>query len=77
LVICNFTPVPRIDYRVGVPDGLTTWREVLNTDSVFYGGSNVGNGVGLLQAEAIPAQGRARSLALTLPPLATLFLLPA
>jgi 1,4-alpha-glucan branching enzyme len=70
LVICNFTPVPRHEYRVGVPlPG--TWRECVNTDSAIYGGSNMGNG-GAAAAEAIPAHGQPHSLRLTLPPLATL-----
>ncbi len=78
IVVCNFTPVPRHDARIGVPDdGAERWREALNTDSRHYGGSDVGNGGGALHAEAIPAQGCARSLSLTLPPLATIVLLPA
>jgi len=78
IVVCNFTPVPRHDARIGVPDdGATHWREALNTDSRHYGGSDVGNGGGALHADAIPAQGCARSLSLTLPPLATIVLLPA
>jgi len=75
LVICNFTPVPRHGYRLGLPNAHPQWREALNTDAARYGGSNVGNG--RLMAEPVAAQGRALSLSLTLPPLATLFLLPA
>ena len=72
LVICNFAPAPRYDYRIGVPhDG--AWSEVLNTDASGYGGSNVGNG-GALQADALPSHGFPASLSLTLPPLATLIL---
>ena len=74
VAVCNFTPVPRHGYRVGVPGG-GRWREVLNTDSAYYGGSNVGN-AGMLEAHAHPAHGRTHSLALTLPPLATLLLEP-
>jgi 1,4-alpha-glucan branching enzyme len=77
IVICNFTPVPRHGYRLPLPDGVDVWREVLNTDSAFYGGSDAGNGGRELRAESVSAAGRARSLQLTLPPLGTLFLLPA
>jgi 1,4-alpha-glucan branching enzyme len=71
-VICNFTPMVRERYRVGVPLG-GLWTEVLNTDSRFYGGSDVGN---QSRVDAIdrPQHGRPASLELTLPPLATLVL---
>jgi 1,4-alpha-glucan branching enzyme len=72
LVICNFTPVPREQYRVGVPVG-GFWRELLNSDAREYGGSGIGN-MGGVHAEAQPAHGRPFSLRLTLPPLAALFL---
>jgi 1,4-alpha-glucan branching enzyme len=68
IVICNFTPVPREHYRLGVPEKCF-YREVLNSDSTYYGGSNVGNGEGL-QAEDRPSHGRPWSVELTLPPLA-------
>ncbi|MCP4382247.1 MAG: 1,4-alpha-glucan branching protein GlgB [Hyphomicrobiales bacterium] len=72
LVLCNFTPVVRENYRVGVPrEG--HWAERLNTDSESYGGSNVGNAGGL-QAVQTPWHGRPASLALTLPPLSTVIL---
>jgi 1,4-alpha-glucan branching enzyme len=71
-VICNFTPVPRLGYRVGLPDA-GRWKEILNSDSEIYGGSNVGNFGGIF-AEMRPAHGFAASAALTLPPLSTLFL---
>lgn len=73
-VVCvvNFTPVVRKDYRVGVPRG-GYYRELLNTDSEVYGGSNVGNAGGVV-SEEIPAHGFPASLGLTLPPLACLFL---
>ena len=78
IVISNFTPVPRSDYLVGIPDDATSaWREALNTDSRHYGGSDLGNGAGVLQVEDIPAHGHRRSIRLTLPPLSTLFLVPA
>jgi 1,4-alpha-glucan branching enzyme len=69
LIACNFTPVPRHGYRVGVPlPGF--WREVINTDAEIYGGSNVGNSGGV-RAEELSSHGRMHSLSLTLPPLAT------
>jgi 1,4-alpha-glucan branching enzyme len=72
LAICNMTPVPRHHYRVGVPQpGL--WREIFNSDSAFYGGSNIGN-AGMVKADAVASHGQAQSIELTLPPLATLFL---
>jgi 1,4-alpha-glucan branching enzyme len=67
LVVCNFTPVSRDNYRVGVPSD-RYWRELLNSDAMEYGGSGVGN-LGGKQAEQIPAHGRPYSLLLTLPPL--------
>jgi 1,4-alpha-glucan branching enzyme len=77
LVVSNFTPLPRYDYCVGMPDGPALWREVLNTDSIYYGGSNVGQGDAPLHTRPFSANGRARSLKLKLPPLATIFLVPA
>ncbi|MDD5335682.1 MAG: 1,4-alpha-glucan branching protein GlgB [Rhodoferax sp.] len=77
MVVSNLTPLPRQDYDVGVPHGPSQWREVLNTDSACYGGSNQGNGAARLPTQAAPAHGRAHSLRLTLPPLATIFLVPA
>ncbi len=77
LVACNFTPVPRLQMRLGVPEGTSEWREVLNTDSAFYGGANVGNGSVALAVEREPSHGRDASILLNLPPLATVFLIPA
>jgi 1,4-alpha-glucan branching enzyme len=74
LVICNFTPEPQLGYRVGVPHA-GNWREICNTDSAFYGGSNLGN-AGVVSTEAIAAHGHGRSLRLVVPPLATVFLRP-
>ncbi|HEY6418638.1 MAG TPA: 1,4-alpha-glucan branching protein GlgB [Candidatus Binataceae bacterium] len=69
--VCNFSPVMRSGYRVGVPvPGL--YREMLNTDSEIYGGSNRGN-EGAVMAQALPWHGLPHSIALTLPPLATLW----
>ena len=71
LVACNLTPVPRPGYALPLPDGSpASWRETLNTDSRHYGGSDAGNGAGLLQS----ADGMLR---LDLPPLASVFLVPA
>jgi 1,4-alpha-glucan branching enzyme len=70
--VCNFTPVPRNAYRVGVPHG-GRYRELLNSDAEAYGGSNLGNGGGV-DSEPVPAQGRDHSVCLTLPPLAVLVL---
>jgi 1,4-alpha-glucan branching enzyme len=72
--VCNFTPVVQHGYRLGVPRG-GAYREVLNTDSALYGGSNVGN-QGRVEVEAVPSHGRGQSVALTLPPLAGLYLAP-
>jgi 1,4-alpha-glucan branching enzyme len=72
LVVCNFTPVVRTGYRVGVPTG-GYWRELLNSDAKEYGGTGVGN-LGGVHAEATEAHGRPHSLRLTLPPLGALFL---
>jgi 1,4-alpha-glucan branching enzyme len=72
LVVCNLTPVPRHAYRIGVPRG-GWWREMANTDSGFYGGSDLGNG-GAVQSLPEPAHGHGQSLSLTLPPLSTIYL---
>ncbi|MBX6313622.1 MAG: 1,4-alpha-glucan branching protein GlgB [Isosphaeraceae bacterium] len=72
VVVCNFTPVVRYDYRVGVPAG-GFYRELLNTDAAIYAGSNVGNQGGVW-AQAEPHAGRPFHLSLTLPPLGVLFL---
>jgi 1,4-alpha-glucan branching enzyme len=70
VVVTNFTPVPRQDYRIGVPKA-GYYREILNSDSEHYWGSNVGNGGGR-QTDYLPSHGHAYSLSLTLPPLATM-----
>ena len=75
LVVCNFTPVPRLGYRVGVPSA-GFWKELLNSDAADYGGSGAGN-MGGTQSEDLPAHGRPFSLRLTLPPLGAVFLKPA
>lgn len=72
-IICviNFTPVVRENYRIGVPTS-STFRELLNSDALCYGGSNVGN-EGLIQAEKEPWSGFDQSISITVPPLAALF----
>jgi 1,4-alpha-glucan branching enzyme len=72
LVVCNFTPVIRTNYRVGVPSG-GYWKELLNSDAKEYGGSGQGN-FGGVEASPVPFHGRYASLFLTLPPLGILFL---
>ena len=72
LAVCNFTPVPRPNYRVGVPRG-GRWVESLNSDAEIYGGSGWGN-MGGLDAVQLPWHGRPWSLDVTVPPLAAVFL---
>ena len=72
LVVCNFTPVPRYNYRVGVPSG-GRWTEILNSDSSAYGGTDFGN-LGGKDAQPTPMHGRPQSLNLTVPPLGAVFL---
>jgi 1,4-alpha-glucan branching enzyme len=74
VIALNFTPLPRSQYRLGVPEpGL--YREAFNSDSDYYAGSNLGN-AGLVQAEAIPWMGRPYSISITLPPLAGVVFMP-
>jgi len=74
LVACNFTPVVRERYRIGVPlPG--RWREALNSDASFYGGSGVGN-LGGVDAGDLPWHGRPHSIEVTLPPLAFVLFTP-
>jgi len=68
VVACNWTPVPRHGFRLGVPHG-GFWRECLNSDSAWYGGSDLGNGGGVV-ADAKPWHGQPHSISITLPPLA-------
>ena len=75
VVACNFTPVPRRVYRVGVPVA-GDWRVALDTDAPAYGGSGA-VALSVFATDAIPLHGHAQSLALDLPPLATVFLVPA
>jgi len=72
IVILNFTPVVRENYRIGVPQ-MTCYRELFNSDSIFYGGSNVSNGIEI-QSDDEPYMNQPCSIAITLPPLAGLIL---
>jgi 1,4-alpha-glucan branching enzyme len=71
LVVCNFTPVPQTNYRVGAPYS-GEWQEILNSDATLYGGSGYGN-IGRAETSPIPCHGRPYSMNLTLPPLGVLF----
>ncbi|MET0987736.1 MAG: alpha amylase C-terminal domain-containing protein, partial [Steroidobacteraceae bacterium] len=73
-IVCNFTPVPRHNYRIGVPHG-GTWRELLNSDAPLYGGSGQGNS-GFVESAPVPSHGRYHSLNLTVPPLGILVFEP-
>jgi len=72
--VANLSPVPRGPFRLGLPRG-TRWKEVLNTDSGFYGGSDVGN-LGGVEPEPVPWHDQPFSAELTLPPLAVIWLVP-
>ena len=76
IAVSNMTPVPQFGWRLGVPDGPTGWREVLNTDSSHYGGGNVGNASAVLPVTPVASHGRAQSIMLVVPPLATIYLVP-
>ena len=74
LVACNFTPVPRDNYQIGVPRG-GRWIERLNSDAPYYGGSGIGN-FGGVEAAPLPSHGHYHSLSLRLPPLSAVILTP-
>jgi 1,4-alpha-glucan branching enzyme len=74
LFVCNFTPVPRQNYRVGVPFDVE-WKEVLNSDAPLYGGSGQGN-MGSITASPLPVHGRSYSLNMTIPPLGVVVFRP-
>nr|WP_229877824.1 1,4-alpha-glucan branching enzyme [Streptomyces bluensis] len=76
LAVSNFSPVVRHEYRLGVPDDVPAWHEVLNTDAAAYGGSDVRN-PHPVKPEPQPWHGRPASIRLALPPLSTLWLRPA
>ena len=75
VVVCNFTPVPRFAYRIGVPERCY-YREILNSDSREYWGSNLGNAGGV-QGEDTPWHGKPCSVNIVIPPLAVLYFKPA
>ncbi|MCA0938576.1 1,4-alpha-glucan branching protein GlgB [Salipiger pacificus] len=75
VIVCNFSPVTRSDFELGLPRA-GVWREVLNTDAGIYGGSGAGN-MGQVEASAPGAQGQPASVRMTLPPLSTVMLTPA
>ena len=74
VAVCNLTPAPRHDYRVGVPVR-GGWEELLNSDATVYGGSGVGN-LGRVIADDVPWHGHEHSVSLSLPPLSVIFLAP-
>jgi len=74
LVCCNFTPVPRQNYRMGVPRG-GFYREIFNSDSEYYGGSNMGNFPGVT-ADSLGSHGRPHSISFTMPPLSVVVFKP-
>jgi 1,4-alpha-glucan branching enzyme len=67
IVACNFTPVPRTNYRIGVPEE-GFYREILNSDAAMFGGSNMGNAGGV-NADLVPKHRHQCSISITLPPL--------
>ena len=75
VIVVNFTPMPRHHYRIGLPEG-GNWREIFNSDSEYYGGSNLGNPYPM-PADAQPWMNREWSVELTLPPLGAIILRPA
>jgi 1,4-alpha-glucan branching enzyme len=72
--VCNLAPMPREGYRLGLPSA-GRWQEVLNTDSTYYGGSDVGN-LGGVESEAVPWHDQQFSATVTLPPLGVVWLVP-
>ncbi len=76
MIVCaaNLSPMPRHGYRLGLPRS-QRWREVVNTDSTYYGGSDVGN-LGGIQPEPIPWHDQPFSAEVTLPPLGAVWLVP-
>jgi 1,4-alpha-glucan branching enzyme len=74
VVVCNFTPVVRQDYRIGFPYA-GAWREAINTDAAWFGGSGVSTGA-VVDVEPVEQHGRPASASLTLPPLATVYYVP-
>jgi len=75
LAVCNFTPVPRHNFRVGAPLG-GHWREMFNSDAVEYGGSGQGN-FGGVDAAPLPWHNQSHTLTITVPPLGAVLFKPA
>ncbi len=73
IAVSNFTPVPRESYRLGIVNA-SRWKEALNTDAAVYGGSGVSNGDRAIAAEKVASHGKAFSIVVTVPPLATIYL---
>jgi 1,4-alpha-glucan branching enzyme len=73
VVILNFTPVPRFGYRIGVPRA-GRYREILNSDSRYYGGSNLGNDIAA--TEPTPCMEQPHSIVVTIPPLGGVVFVP-
>jgi 1,4-alpha-glucan branching enzyme len=73
IIVLNFTPVLRHNYRIGVPQS-GQYTEVFNSDAVIYGGSNQGNGAGL-HTQSVPWMNQSQSLLMTLPPLAGMIII--
>jgi 1,4-alpha-glucan branching enzyme len=71
IVVCNFTPVPRVGYRIGAP-AAGTWQEVFNSDAGVYGGSGLGNS-GQVEADYSSLHGQPFSLTIVVPPLAAVY----
>jgi 1,4-alpha-glucan branching enzyme len=71
IVVCNFTPTPRFEYKIGVPHS-GCWKVSVNTDSEIYGGSGLGN-PGMVRASEIPWHFRPYSISITLPPMSVLY----
>jgi 1,4-alpha-glucan branching enzyme len=74
VIASNFTPVPRMGYRIGVPENCF-YKEILNSDSYIYWGSNIGNAGGV-HSEQTPWQGKPYSIKIILPPLSVLIFKP-
>jgi 1,4-alpha-glucan branching enzyme len=73
IAVCNFTPVPRNDYRLGMAES-SQWVEALNTDATKYGGSGVSNGDKPIVAKKVASHGKTHSISITVPPLSTIYL---
>ena len=72
IAVCNFQPVQRENYRIGIPFA-GSYREIFNSDAVEFGGSGAGNS-GVIPSESVPMHGYEQSVSLTLPPMAVIYL---